>query len=205
LIPERRFQATSGSYHEESSRNAARSAVYPLDPFYPYQRCVLDISPNSLGRTMKRILAGLLISALFAGSLTAQAKPGLASEAVDASTRAALEGARDSVWRAWFAGDAAALARLIPGALAAGSPNEWEDRSTTIASSRDFAKRGGKLEQLSFDSTTIFLRGNVAVVHSRYTYVLRDQSGKRTTNRGIATEVFVKEKARWTNPFWYLQ
>lgn len=151
-----------------------------------------------------RIFAWAVLFLLtFSSGLTAQAK-GVAVQTIDAKTRAELEQAREAVWRAWFAGDVAALNRLIPGALAAGSPRSWEDRSQTITGARDFAKSGGRLVELHFDSTTIALHGNVAVMHARYVTVTADAKGKRETVRGRATEVFVREKGAWLNPFWYL-
>ena len=42
------------------------------------------------------------------------------SDSVDARTRAALLASRDAIWRAWFANDTAALARLLPRSTTAG-------------------------------------------------------------------------------------
>ena len=126
------------------------------------------------------------------------------AQALDAKTRADLDVAREAVWRAWFGGDVATLERLIPPALAAGSPQSWEDRARAFAGSREFAAGGGRLVDLRFDSTVVSVRGNVAVMQARYAYTLQARDGKRTTTRGYATEVFVREKGRWVNPFWYL-
>jgi hypothetical protein len=41
-------------------------------------------------------------------------------------------------------------------------------------------------------------------MQSRYHLVL-DQRGNRTMRSGIATELFVRERGRWVNPFWYLE
>lgn len=138
-------------------------------------------------------------------AVRAQAKSGLAAQSVDAKTRTELETARETVWRAWFAGDSAALERLIPKALAAGSPGEWEERAATFASARRSAASGRRLAQLRFDSTTITLRDSVAIMQARFTYVLELPDGLRTTSRGIATEIFVRQDGHWVNPFWYLQ
>ncbi len=129
----------------------------------------------------------------------------LTATPVDANTRRELESARDSVWRAWFAGDVRALERLIPAGLAAGSPYSWEDRAATIEGSRRAAASGRRLVEIRFDSTSIRLRGNVAVMQAKYLYVLQGRDGTRDTTRGIATEVFVRENKRWVNPFWYLE
>jgi hypothetical protein len=125
--------------------------------------------------------------------------------AVDAKTRAELERARDVVWRSWFAGDTATLDRVLAGALAAGDSNDgWSDRRRAIADSREFARSGGKLIDLTFDSTKIELHGPVAVMTGIFTYTTSDRSGKRDTSRGHVVEIFVFEKGAWTHPLWYL-
>jgi hypothetical protein len=138
------------------------------------------------------------VSALQAQSTT------LSADSLDPSARAELEQARAAVWRAWFAADSSALSQLLPTAVAAGSHSGWENRDSTLAAARRFVRASGHLIDLRFDSTTIRLRGSVAVIQSRYTLVL-EQAGSRSTHSGIATEVFVRERGRWTNPFWYLE
>jgi hypothetical protein len=154
---------------------------------------------------MRRV--ALLVALLAIGSQTvwAQSGHGLVGQRVDAGTRAELEKARDAVWRAWFAGDSAQLAQLIPGALAAGSRSGWEDRATSFAGARQFAQSGGTLAEIRFDSTTVTLKGDVAVMQALFTYVTESADGKRAKRRGTATEVFVRQGGRWVNPFWYLQ
>jgi hypothetical protein len=134
----------------------------------------------------------------------AQVNAGLRAQRVGVETRAALENARETVWRAWFSGDSASLERVIPGALAAGSPMGWEDRAATFASARRSAA-SSRLIGLRFDSTQITLRDSVATMQARFTYILELSDGKRTTTRGMASEIFVRENGRWVNPFWYLQ
>ncbi len=154
---------------------------------------------------MKRV--ALLVALLVIGGQAVQAQSirGPGNRAVDASTRAELEKARDAVWRAWFAGDSAQLARLIPSALAAGSHSGWEDRASSFASARQFAQSGGKLAEIRFDSTSIVLNGDVAVMQALFTYVTERADGSRATRQGRATEIFTRQDGRWVNPFWYLQ
>ena len=144
--------------------------------------------------------SAILALCLVCGIARAQAP----SSAVDAKTRAELEQARDAVWRSWFSGDLAALERLIPAALAAGSPQSWEDRAKTLSQSKQWAASGNRLVELRFDSTTITLRGSVAFLDARYITITADKAGKRDTTRGRAAEVFLHDKGRWVNPFWYL-
>ena len=150
-------------------------------------------------------MRALLLGALLLGTIAAPVKAQDSHITVDAKTRAELERARDVVWRSWFAGDSAALDRVLAGALAAGdNVDGWSDRTEAIAESRDFAKRGGKLLSLKFDSTAIELHGKVAVMTARYTYTLADREGKQNITRGYAVEIFVQEKGAWTHPFWHL-
>jgi uncharacterized protein DUF4440 len=123
---------------------------------------------------------------------------------VDAKTRADLERVRDIVWRAWFAGDSVTLNRVLAGALAADDDDGWADRKGAIDGARGFAKAGGKLLDLKFDSTAIALHGNVAVMTARYSYTTADRAGKQNTTRGRAVEIFVLEKGAWMHPFWHL-
>lgn len=126
--------------------------------------------------------------------------------AIDPAIASALDSARASVWRAWFAGDTVALSKLVPGALAAGSPWEpWETRSATFQAALALAKSGTRLVDLHFDSSAVTLDGNVAVMRSRFTYTLELASHERRTVTGRATEIFVRERGQWLNPFWYLQ
>ena len=128
-----------------------------------------------------------------------------AQGSADSTTRAELERARDVVWRSWFAGDSQTLDRVLAGALAAGDNEDgWSDRKQAIADSREFARSGARLVNLTFDSTAIQLHGNVAVMTARYTYTTADGAGKQSIRRGYAVEIFVREKGAWTHPFWHL-
>ena len=150
-------------------------------------------------------IATLSFLAIVACASPAHEQASQISPSVDAETRGALEKARDVIWRAWFAGDTATLARVIPAALAAGGEQGWTDRARTIADSRDFAQNGGKLLDLRFDSTTFAVYGTVAVVTARFaTTTVEPGSGKQVTTNGHATEVFVLENGQWVNPFWHL-
>ena len=65
--------------------------------------------------------------------------------------------ARESVWRAYFSNDRAALEKLIPEdtiAINAGD-NNWENRKAIFDGAAQFAKGGGKLLKLEFPKTEI--------------------------------------------------
>ena len=127
-----------------------------------------------------------------------------ASSQASGAARERLLAARDAVWRAWFAADSAALSVLLPDVVAAGSRGGWQSRDATMAEAHRFVRGGGRLVSLQFDSTSIDLRGNVAVVQSTYRLVL-EEGGAPVSRSGRATEIFVRENGRWVNPFWYLQ
>jgi hypothetical protein len=155
-----------------------------------------DLNSEFLMRAM--MVVAVLLLGMSSSPVTAQGP-------VDSSTRAELERARDLVWRSWFAGDSQTLDRVLAGALAAGDDKDgWSDRKQAISDSREFAKSGGKLLDLRFDSTAIQLHGTLAVMTARYTYTTADGAGKKNTTRGYAVEIFVKEKGVWTHPFWHL-
>jgi len=125
------------------------------------------------------------------------------AQAVDPAIRTELVQARDAIWRAWFAHDTAALARLLPEAVAAGSGRSWQDRAAILEESRQFAAGGGRLVALEFRDTEITLSGDVAVVRSVYR-LETERAGVRSTSGGRAVEVFVRRDGEWTNPFWRL-
>jgi len=113
--------------------------------------------------------------------------------------------AREAVWRAYFAGDRAALEKLIPEetvAIEAGD-NTWSNRQTILNGAVEFAKSGGKLVKLEFPKTEIQVYGATAVVYSNYAYEL-ETGGQHTTQAGRVTEVFVLRKGQWVNPGWHM-
>ncbi|HEX4682737.1 MAG TPA: nuclear transport factor 2 family protein [Gemmatimonadaceae bacterium] len=133
--------------------------------------------------------------------------PSLASaQRVSPTVESQLVAARESVWRAWFANDTAALRRVLPGAVVAGdgTPDvRWADRAAILSQSHDFARGGARLERIRFDNTHIMLDGDVALVSSNYQLVTT--AGPRTdSTRGHAAEVFVRQQDGWVNPFWRL-
>ena len=123
------------------------------------------------------------------------------------TTAQQLIAARDTVWHAWFANDTVLLRRFIPGTATAaegGGALRWSDRRQILDGARRSAASGAKLAQLDFAGTQIDASGNSAMVRSRFRYIVQ-QGTKADTSSGIASEVFVREKGRWVNPFWQLE
>ncbi len=113
--------------------------------------------------------------------------------------------AREAVWRAYFAGDRAALEKLLPEELLTmEAGGGWGNRQAVLESSARFAAGGGKLIRLEFPKTEIQVYGNTAIVYSSYVYEI-EQGGKPSANSGRATEVFVYRNGAWVNPSWHLE
>ena len=119
--------------------------------------------------------------------------------------RAALFAARDAVWHAWFAGDTAALLKLVPPELITIDPGSdtFGTRASNLDGSRGFAASGGKLARLVFPRTELQAYGNTVILYTTYEMDLVT-GGKTSTERGVATEIFVRQDGRWLNTGWQL-
>lgn len=112
--------------------------------------------------------------------------------------------ARETVWRAWFAGDTNALKELVPSEtiVMSGGEEQWKHQSDVLRSSAEFHAKGGKLIQLEFPRTEVQHFGNVAVVWSTYALEI-EINGKRSPDSGRVTEIFVWRDGHWMNPGWH--
>jgi hypothetical protein len=121
------------------------------------------------------------------------------------SQRAELLKARETVWRAWFGGDEAALRTLLPPetiALSQG-PDGWTTRDGIIKASSEFARNGGTLLKLEFPRTDIQQYGGTAIIYTSYLFETQT-NGKKTSERGKAVEIFVRRGSGWVNSGWQL-
>jgi len=111
---------------------------------------------------------------------------------------------RETVWRAWFAGNTKTLAELVPAEtiVMSGGEKEWKHRSDVLRSSAEFHSKGGKLVRLEFPRTEVQHFGDVAIVWSSYVLEM-EVDGKRSLSSSRVTEIFVWQHARWTNPGWH--
>jgi ketosteroid isomerase-like protein len=111
---------------------------------------------------------------------------------------------RETVWRAWFAGDIAALKELVPPETLVISSGEkdWKHQEEVLKTSEAFHKEGGKLLRLEFPRTEVQHFGDVAVIWSSY-LVETESAGKRSTTTGRVTEIFHWKDGHWTNPGWH--
>ncbi len=121
------------------------------------------------------------------------------------SEKKRLLDAREAVWRAYFAGDRATLEKLLPEELLTIEPTggDWGNRQAALEGSARFPSSGGKLLRLEFPRTEIQAYGYTAIVYSSYVYEV-EQDGKRSTNSGRVTEVFVNRNGQWVNPSWHM-
>ena len=124
---------------------------------------------------------------------------------LDNDERAAVLAAREAVWRTWYAGDIAALERLVPAELitVGPGPDGFSTRESVVAGSRAFAAGGAKLTRLAFPRTELQAYGSTVILYTSYEIdVTKD--GRTRTERGLATEVFVQQDGRWLNTAWQL-
>ena len=140
-------------------------------------------------------------------AITTLLLPGVAgAQSSSPSIEKQILAARDTVWHAWFANDTAVLRRVLPAATTAvegSDTTRFTDRAAIMDGARQFAASGSRLERVDFANTHVSLTGNVAVVTSNYRLVMRNAKGM-DTSRGRATEVFVRSRNGWVNPFWHL-
>ena len=136
--------------------------------------------------------------------LSAQVAPRVATT-LPAAELKTLEAVRKAVWVDWFSGDTAALRRALAPELVAISPGtlHWQSLEESIAGSARFKADGGKFLSVAFDSSTVHRFGDAVVMFSHYTVVTAGSQGQRT-QKGRATEVFVRSNGRWVHTSWHL-
>jgi hypothetical protein len=151
-----------------------------------------------------KIAAVALALAAAATPLSAQAAPRIATT-LSGAQLAALETVRKAVWVDWFSGDTASLRKVLGPELVAIAPgvSHWHSLQESLAASADFKATGGKFVSVSFDSTLTHRFGETVVMFSHYT-VITESGGQRQTEKGKATEVFVRSNGRWLHTSWHL-
>jgi ketosteroid isomerase-like protein len=111
---------------------------------------------------------------------------------------------RETVWRAWFAGDTKTVAQLVPSdtIVISASESEWKTQADVLKEADEFHATGGKLTRLEFPRTEIQHFGDVAVIWSKF--VLETEvNAQRKLSSGRATEIFVRRDGHWVNPGWH--
>lgn len=112
---------------------------------------------------------------------------------------------REATWRAWFAGDEAALRRILPadfiGISAKAGPLLTLDM--VLEQSRAFRATGGRLIRLEFPETRFQRDGEAVVLYGRYVAVT-EMGVAQEANRGRLTEMFVRRNGVWVHTGWHL-
>jgi len=113
--------------------------------------------------------------------------------------------AREAVWKAYFANDRATLERLVPDEVIAidNGSKTWSDRAAIFTGAKRFADSGGKLVRLEFPKTEMQIYGNTIIIYTTYLYEI-EAKGKRTTESGRGTEIFVRRGNELVNVGWHL-
>lgn len=126
-------------------------------------------------------------------------------QALPDPVKTSLLAAREAVWRAWYGGDTAALAKLLPEELVTltPGPDGFGVREGIMAASARFAAGGGRLTRLEFPRTEIQAYGATAIIYTSYDLDVVE-GGKTRTEKGKATEVFVRRGGSWLNTGWQL-
>ena len=151
-----------------------------------------------------KVAATVFVLLLTASPLAAQVAPRVTTT-LSATELTALETIRRDVWVNWFSGDTAALRRVLGPELVAistGAPH-WQSLDETIAASAEFKAGGGHFVSVAFDSTMTHRFGETVVMFSHYA-VVTESEGTRATQKGNATEVFVRTNGRWVHTSWHL-
>ncbi len=93
----------------------------------------------------------------------------------------------------------------MPPALVTIEPSgSFGTRPSTLEASRLFTAGGGKLTRLDFPRTEFQAYGATVILYTAYEMDLI-AGGKPRTERGAATEVFVRQAdGRWVNTGWQL-
>jgi len=111
---------------------------------------------------------------------------------------------RETVWRAWFAGDTKTLEELVPPEtiVMSGGEEQWKHQADVLRTATEFHAKGGKLVRLEFPRTEVQHFGDVAIVWSSYA-LETELEGKRSLSSGRVTEIFVRRNGQWINPGWH--
>jgi Domain of unknown function (DUF4440) len=113
--------------------------------------------------------------------------------------------ARETAWRAYFAGDVKTLGDLLPPEFIGLGMTDgpFTSRARTLDEARAFQQKGGRLVRLAFPETQAQQFGDVVVLYGRYEAVIQTDGVERTM-RGRLTELFVRRDGKWWHPGWHL-
>lgn len=149
------------------------------------------------GRMALGVVGGALLAMTMSGPrLDVAARAGVDPEVL---------AARETAWRAYFAGDVKTLGDLLPPEFIGLGMTDgpFTGRAETLADARAFQQEGGRLVRLAFSETRSQQFGDVVVLYGRYEAVIQSDGVERTV-RGRLTEMFVRRDGKWLHPGWHL-
>jgi hypothetical protein len=115
---------------------------------------------------------------------------------------------REAAWRAWFAGDEAALRRILPADFIGINMGDgpFSSLERTIEEAKKFHADGGSLVNLEFPETRAQHYGDVMIFYGRFIATMKSggAEGKTSTVSGRLTELFLKKGGRWLHTGWHL-
>ena len=149
------------------------------------------------GRMTLRVVGGALLATM----MTASRSHVAARAEIDPEVLAA----RETAWRAYFAGDVKTLGDLLPPEFIGLGMTDgpFTGRAKTLDDARAFQQKGGRLVRLAFSETQAQHFGDVVVLYGRYEAVIQADGAERTV-RGRLTEMFVRRDGKWLHPGWHL-
>lgn len=131
--------------------------------------------------------------------------PSTAAAAEPRTAPAEVLALREAAWRAWFAGDEAALRGMLPSEFIGIGWGDapFSNLEASLGQSRAFHATGGRLVGLEFPETRAQRYGDVVVLYGRFVAVVREGEREQRVS-GRLTEIFVKRDGRWLHPGWHL-
>lgn len=147
----------------------------------------------------------LVLSLLAVASpLAAQAAVRVAAS-MPAAELAALESLRKDIWVQWFTGDTSGLHKVLAPELVAVSPDspEYQTLQNSLDGSARYKASGAKFISVDFAQNKAHRFGDVVVLFTHYT-VVTEKAGKRSTQKGRATEIFVRQDGKWVHTSWHI-
>jgi hypothetical protein len=161
---------------------------------------------------MDSLRRALLIAGIVAFSTVTAAFGGPASPAADPAAPAAVDPEvlelREAAWRAYFAGDEAALGAMLPDDFIGINmfDGAFVSREAVLEEARSFKASGGRLTELEFPETRAQRYGDVVILYGRFRAVVESGGPEPETSTlsGRLTEMFLRQDGRWLHTGWHV-
>lgn len=191
-----------------NQRHASRGAAETVDLAVLARRLRVRLQWSFLPQPPKPMRHPTHVVLLAMSLVIAAASPAFAQDfgrQPDAATQREILAIREQAWRTWFANDTVAFKRIVPELVALGwDGGAWEDRAMTMAAMGEFAKTGMTLASLEFPRNVFQQYGDVVILYTSFTLVLKTPAGQTEQTTGRGTEIFVRRDGRWVHTGWHL-